>query len=423
MSLEITTLPCGLRIVTDRMAHMETASLGVWVGAGSRHETLHEQGLSHLLEHMAFKGTRRRSARAIAEEIEAAGGDLNAATGVEQTAYYAHVLAADTGLALDILSDILMHSTFDRDELEREKGVILQEIGAVEDTPDDLVFDLFNATAFPDQSIGRPILGTPTGVAAFNRDSIGRYLANHYQGTAMVVGASGAVEHQRIVDEAQARFEGLGSDAIAPIASSARYIGGDKRLRRRLEQAHIVVGWEGLPYKDPDHYALQVFANAVGGGMSSRLFQEVRERRGLAYSIYTFHWAYSDTGLFGFYAATGASDIPDLMPVAVDALSAATEDLTIDEIRRAKAQMKVSLLAALESPTARSEQIARQLLAFDRVLSRNEMIERVEALDVAAVKAAGRKALQSAPTVSSIGPIARVLTPDRIAARVRSGGH
>ena len=423
MSLEVTTLPSGLRVVTDRMAHMETASLGVWVGAGSRHEANHEQGLSHLLEHMAFKGTRRRSARAIAEEIEAAGGDLNAATGVEQTAYYAHVLAADTDLALDILADILTDSTFDRDELEREKGVILQEIGAVEDTPDDLVFDLFNAAAFPEQPIGRPILGTPEGVAAFDRDSIGTYLANHYQGRGMVVGAAGAVDHQRIVEDAAHRFARIGSDPVAPIALSARYVGGDKRLKRRLEQAHIVVGWEGVPYTDSNHYALQVFANAVGGGMSSRLFQEVRERRGLAYSIYTFHWAYADTGLFGFYAATGARDIPELMPVALDALTAATEDLSLDEVRRAKAQMKVSLLAALESPTARSEQIARQLLAFDRILSRDEMIARVEALDLGAIKAAGRQALRTTPTIAAIGPIGKVLTPDRVVARIGMGGH
>jgi predicted Zn-dependent peptidase len=423
MSVEITTLPSGLRVVTDQMAHLETASLGVWVGAGSRHERNHEQGLSHLLEHMAFKGTRRRSARAIAEEIEAAGGDLNAATGVEQTAYYAHVLAEDTGLALDILSDILTESTFDRDELEREKGVILQEIGAVEDTPDDLVFDLFNATAFPDQPIGRPILGTPEGVSAFDRDSIGTYLADHYRGGGMVVGASGAVEHARILDETAERFAKIGTRAQAPAAETASYVGGDKKLRRKLEQAHIVVGWEGMAYDHPDHYAIQIFSNAVGGGMSSRLFQEVRETRGLAYTIYTFHWGYADTGLFGFYAATGAGDVAELMPVAIDALAAATEDLTDAEIRRAKAQMKVSLLAALESPSARSEQIARQILAFDRVLTREEMIGKVEALDLDTIRAAGAKAMRSAPTVASIGPVAKVLTADRVAARIGSGGH
>jgi predicted Zn-dependent peptidase len=420
MSVEITTLPSGLRVVTDKMAHVETASLGVWVAAGSRHEAHDEHGLSHLLEHMAFKGTRRRSAHAIAEEIESAGGDLNAATGVEQTAYYAHVLAADTGLALDILSDILTDSTFDRDELEREKGVILQEIGAVEDTPDDLVFDLFNATAFPGQPLGRAILGTPEGVSGFDRDSIGNYLNSHYLGGTMVVGAAGAVEHESIVEDVAKRFVGIVSAPAQPALAQARYAGGERRLKRRLEQAHIVVGFEGCSYQSPDHYAFQVFANAVGGGMSSRLFQEVREKRGLAYSIYAFNWAYSDTGLLGFYAATGARDVADLMPVALDCLAAATQDLSEAEVRRAKAQMKVSLLAALESPGARSEQIARQLLAFGRVLSRQEMIAQVEALNLTNIRAAGAKALASPPAVASIGPVAKVMTPDRI--RDRLGG-
>ena len=404
------------------MVHVETASLGVWVAAGSRHEANDEQGLSHLLEHMAFKGTRRRSARAIAEEIESAGGDLNAATGVEQTAYYAHVLAADTGLAIDILADILTDSTFDREELEREKGVILQEIGAVEDTPDDLVFDLFNAAAYPEQPLGRAILGTPEGVSGFDRDRIGAYLSNHYRGGAMVVGAAGAVDHQRILDEASAKFGAVTKAVASPIALPAHYVGGERRLKRRLEQAHIVVGFEGLAYDAAHHYALQVFANAVGGGMSSRLFQEVREKRGLAYTIYSFNWAYCDTGLFGFYAATGARDVAELMPVALDCLAAATQDLSEAEIRRAKAQMKVSLLAALESPGSRSEQIARQLLAFDRVLTREEMIARVEALSLADIRAAGAKALASPATVASIGPVSKVMTPDRIAARLGSVG-
>ena len=254
-----------------------------------------------------------------------------------------------------------------------------------------------------------------------DRATIGGYLAHHYRGGGMIVGAAGAVQHARIVDEAAARFAKLQPHDTAPTAAvPARYIGGDRRLKRRLEQAHIVVGFEGLPYDHVDHYALQVFANAAGGGMSSRLFQEVRERRGLAYSIYTFHWAYADTGLFGFYAATSARDVAELVPVAVDALAEATQDLTDAEVRRAKAQMKVSLLAALESPTARAEQVARQLLAFGRVLSREEMIAKVERLSLDDIRAAGARALRSAPTVASIGPIGKVPTPDRIAARIQA---
>lgn len=419
MSVELAALPSGLRVVTDRMAHLETASLGVWVGAGSRHEGAHEHGLSHLLEHMAFKGTRRRSARAIAEEIEAAGGDLNAATSTEHTAYYAHVLAEDAPLALDILADILTESTFDATELEREKGVILQEIGAVDDTPDDLVFDIFNASAFPDQPIGRPILGTASQVAKFSRDAIGAYLDAHYLSGATVIGAAGAIEHDRICEQAEKHFGGLPAHASEAEGPAARYVGGEIRVKRRLEQAHVVIGFEGLPYGHDDFYAMQIFANAVGGGMSSRLFQEVREKRGLAYSIHAFHWGYSDVGQFGFYAATGRREVAELMPAALDCLGEAAQTLSESEMRRAKAQMKVSLLAALESPAARAEQIARQVMAFNRVLSREEMIARIDSLDLAQIRAAGRRALASPPTVAAIGPVAKVFGPDRIAERLR----
>jgi predicted Zn-dependent peptidase len=420
VSVRITTLSSGLRIVTDDIAHLETAAVGVWIGAGSRHEGANEHGLSHLLEHMAFKGTRRRSARDIAEEIEMAGGDLNAATSTEHTSYNAHILAADVPLALDILADILTDSTFDPEELEREKGVILQEIGAVEDTPDDLVFDLFNAAAFPDQAIGRPILGTAEQVSKFGRDAIGGFLESHYRAGATIIGAAGAVDHDRICADAERRFGGLSVQAAEAESPLARYRGGDIRLKRRLEQAHIVVGFEGLTYKSEDFYALQVFANAVGGGMSSRLFQEVRESRGLAYSIHAFHWGFSDTGLFGFYAATGAKDVAELMPVALGCLGDAAQSLTDAEARRAKAQMKVSLLAALESPAARCEQIARQVMAFGRVLSRAEIIARIDDLTIEQIRRAGARALSSAPTVAAIGPVAKVHTPDRVAARLRA---
>ncbi|HUB62988.1 MAG TPA: pitrilysin family protein [Methylocella sp.] len=419
MSVEITTLPSGLKIATQRMAHLETASLGVFVGAGSRHERTNEHGLSHLLEHMAFKGTRRRSAREIAEEIETAGGDLNAATSTEHTAYYAHVLGGDVPLALDILADILTESTFDSIELEREKGVILQEIGAVEDTPDDLVFELLNSTAFPNQSIGRPILGTREQVSGFGRDAISTYLAAHYRAGATVIAAAGAVDHASICNEAERRFGRLSSQDIETKTVPARYQGGDTRMKRRLEQAHLTIGFEGTSYAHEDFYAMQIFASAAGGGMSSRLFQEVREARGLAYSIHAFHWGYSDTGVFGFYAATSARDVSALLPVALDCLGQAALNLSGAEVRRAKAQMKVSLLAALESPAARCEQIARQLIAFNRVLTRDEVITAIDRLDVAQIRAAGARALRSAPTVAAIGPVARAFTPERVAARLR----
>lgn len=417
MSVEITTLPSGLRIVTDRIDSLETASLGVWVGAGSRHEHVDEHGLSHLLEHMAFKGTRRRSARDIAEEIESAGGDLNAATSTEQTAYYAHVLGADAGIALDILADILTESTFDTQELEREKSVILQEIGAVEDTPDDLVFDLFNAAAFPGQAIGWPILGTPERVKAFDRGMISAYLKDHYRSGVTVIGAAGAIHHADIVAAAERRFASLSVASAEPLPP-ARYVGGQTLLKRRLEQAHVIVGFEGVSYADSTHYALHVFANAVGGGMSSRLFQEIREKRGLVYAINSFHWGYSDSGLFGFYAATGRRQVEEVMPVALDCLAAATQDLSEAEVQRAKAQIKVSMLTALESPAARAEQIARQILAFGRVLGREEIIAKIDGLTLEEVRSAGCAALRSRPTVAAIGPVSKVYSPDRVAERI-----
>ncbi len=418
MSVEITTLPSGLRIVTHAMREIETVSLGVWLGAGARNETEQEHGISHLLEHMAFKGTRKRNARAIAEEIESAGGDLNAATSVEYTSYQARLLAQDSGLALDILSDILTDSAFDPAELEREKGVIAQEIGEAHDTPDDLVFDLFNDAAYPDQPIGRPILGTPERVASFDAPALRAYLGQHYGAPNAVVAASGALEHQRIVDETAARFEGL--PRLASAHAPAKYKGGDLRRKRKLEQTHVVIGFESASYNDPATYAAHVFANAVGGGMSSRLFQEVREQRGLAYSIYSFHWGYADTGLFGFYAAASHRDVPELIKVSLDCVAGAAQNLTPDEMQRAKAQAKVSLLTALESPAARADQIARQMLAFGRLVTRAEMIERIDALTLQEVRDAGLAALRTAPTVAVVGDAAKAPTPDRVAQRLAS---
>ena len=417
MSATLTTLPSGLRIVTDVMPQVETASLGVFVAAGSRHETAAEHGMSHFLEHMAFKGTKRRNAREIAEEIESAGGDLNAATSVEQTAYYARVLAEDAGLALDILADILTQSLFDPEEVEREKGVIIQEIGSVDDTPDDLVFDLFNAAAFPDQPIGRAILGTVEGVAGFDRAGIQGYLNHHYRAGAVVIAAAGAVEHDAIVSSAAARFSSLPAHEPKPV-SPASYKGGVSLVKRKLEQAHLVIGFEGVSFHDEANFAAHLFANAVGGGMSSRLFQEVREKRGLAYSIYSFNWGYADTGLFGFYAACGARDLAELVPVSLDCIGQAVSDLSLAELARAKAQMKVSQLVGHESSSARAEQVARQILAFGRELTRDEVIGKIDALTLDEVRDAGRALLRSAPTIAAIGPIAKMPGPDKIAARL-----
>jgi predicted Zn-dependent peptidase len=389
MSVEVTTLKSGINVVTDTMPHLETASLGVWVASGSRDERPNEHGISHLLEHMAFKGTRRRSARQIAEEIEAVGGDLNAATSAETTAYYARVLKADVPLALDVLADILSDPTFNREELTREQSVIVQEIGAVADTPDDLIFEHLNAIAFPDQPLGRSILGTAKTVRSFQDGTLRDYLGRHYRAPDIVVAAAGAVDHGAVVAEVEKRFSSFAGPA-SPLPEPAKFGGGSHVEKRELEQVHIAMALPGVAVTDDALYSLQVFTNILGGGMSSRLFQEARERRGLCYSIYSFHMPYSDTGMFGLYAGTDAADAAELMRVIVGETLGAADSITEPEIARSKAQMKAGLLMALESSGARIEQLARQMITRGRPIPVDELVEKVDAVTIESARAAGR---------------------------------
>ncbi len=415
--VRITQLANGFTVATETMQQVATATLGVWVGAGSRHELPHEHGLSHLIEHMAFKGTARRSARQIAEAIETVGGDINAATSTEFTAYTARVLGENVDLALDVLGDILMSSAFDPGELAREKGVILQECAAVEDTPDDLVGDVFMETAFAGQAIGRPILGTPATIASFTPEAIRAFMAREYAPERMVLAAAGVVEHEPIVAAAEAAFGGLPPAPAGEIAVG-RYVGGERRLPRKLEQANILIGLPGCSFKDPRHYATHMFAQVLGGGLTSRLWQEVRETRGLAYGIDAFLWPFSDCGLFGIGAGTAAADLPDLVEVSLTAARQAVRDIEEVEVARAGAQLKMALLAALETPGGRIERNARQLLAFGRVIPSEEVVARIDAVTTDEVRRAGADLLSGAPTLAAIGPIARLPPLSRIAAQL-----
>jgi len=404
MSVQVTRLPSGLSVVTDQMAHLETASLGVWIGSGSRNENPDEHGISHLLEHMAFKGTKRRTARQIAEAIEAVGGDLNAATSVESTGYFARVLKADVPLALDVLSDILSEPAFDAEELRREQNVIVQEIGATEDAPDDLIFDRLQETAFPMQPVGRSILGTPDTVRSFDATRLQAYLSRNYRAPGMVLAAAGAVEHDAVVAEAERRFAAFTGPA-APAPERAHFRGGTRVETRDLEQVHIAMALEGLPVRDEQLYSLQVFTSVLGGGMSSRLFQEVREIRGLCYAIHAFHMPYTDTGLFALYAGTDESDAPELMRAVIDQIGNATETLNDTEVRRAKAQMKAGLLMALESSEARVGQLARQMLAYGRPIPVDEIVAKVDAVTVKSARDAGQTLIGRAkPAIAALGP-------------------
>lgn len=406
-----------MRIVSTHMPHVETAAIGVWVDAGARHETEQMHGISHLLEHMAFKGTNARDARQIAEEIEAVGGHLNAYTSREQTAYFVRILKDDIPLAVDLLADILQNSIFDNNELEREKDVIFQEIGQALDTPDDLVFDRLQAAAFPDQPVGRPILGTLDSVASFTPDILRSHIAHYYPAPAMVLAAAGAIDHDRLVALAEERFSKLRNAPSADM-SPADYRGGDSREQKELEQAHLVLAFEGIPYGDPDFYAGQVFTTVLGGGMSSRLFQEIREKRGLCYSIYAFSGSYTDTGLLGIYAGTGADSIGELIPVIADEMGALAGDAGAEETARGRTQLKAGLMMSLESPSACCEQLARQLMIYGRIIPTQELIAQVDAVDEKAVRRFAERVLtKGKPTVSALGPIARLESGAQVEAR------
>ena len=416
MSVRVTELGNGMRVATDTMDTVETVSLGTWVETGSRDEAVDVCGISHLLEHMVFKGPERRNAREIAEEIEAVGGQLNAYTSRENTAYYAKVLKEDINLAVDLVSDIFMHATMDPAELEREKSVICQEIHQAHDTPDDVVFDLFQEVAYPDQAIGRPVLGTEDVINGFTRDDVQTYRQQGYTAPATVFCAAGRVDHTQLVDLVGEAFEALPSTPRVK-RNQAHYHGGDSRIERDLEQVHIVLGLDGVGYKDDDFYAASVLSTVFGGGMSSRLFQEVREERGLAYSIYSFLSCYEDSGIFGIYAGTGSEHLGDLIPLLAEEAAKVSTTLGAEETQRARAQLKASILMARESTSARAEQLARHIMLFDRPLSVDEIVNNIDAVDDNAVRSVADRLFKGTPTVSAIGPISGLETHDTLVQR------
>jgi len=380
MTIESTTLDNGLTVVSHTMPHLKTVSAGVWVASGSRHERDAEHGISHLLEHMAFKGTARRSACEIAEEIEQVGGDLNAATSLELTAYYVRVLEGDDALAMDILSDILTNPALEAEELEREKEVVLQEIASFDDVPDEIAYDLVQDAAFTGQSVGRPVIGTPDSVSGFSSSDLTSILQRQYVPSRMVVSAAGAIRHDDLVRHARDKF-GVLPGGAGDDGAPARFVGGARGSGRRFGQSHLLFGFESPSYRDPRFYACQVFSGILGGGMSSRLFQEAREKRGLCYSIYSSAWGLTDGGMFNIHAATSAEQLNELRTVMINELNrAANTRADTRELERAKAGLKAGLLMSLESSSSRAEQMARQIIGFGRLFDANELIDKVEAV-------------------------------------------
>ena len=415
--VRITILNNGLRILSENMPRLRSTAVGVWVEAGARYEDEATNGVAHMLEHMAFKGTKRRSAFDIAAEIEAVGGHLNAYTSREQTAYFARVLEDDLALAVDILADILQHPTFAPEELERERMVVLQEIGQTEDTPDDLVFDHLQAVAYPDQAMGRSILGTVEKVTNMSGETLSRFMAAHYSAPNMLLSAAGAVDHEALVALAREKFANLAEHREQSFAP-AQFAGGERREDRALEQVHLAVALPGITYDDPDFYACQVMSTVLGGGMSSRLFQEVREKRGLCYSVFSFSSSFADGGMFGIYAATGAEEVDELAHVVASEFRRLADAVTAEEVDRARAQLKAGLMMSMEAPSARAEQLARQMMIYGRPLGADEIIAKVDAVDGGDVCAiAGRLLNAGAPALAAVGPIGGLADYPEIAAK------
>ncbi len=404
MTLRLATLPNGFRIVTETMPGFKSASIGVWVGAGGRHERAEQNGIAHFLEHMAFKGTKKRSALQIAEAVEDVGGYINAYTSREMTAYYARVLSADVELALDVISDIVLNPVFDKKEIETERHVILQEIGQALDTPDDIIFDWLQEVSYPDQPFGRTILGPEERVSHFTRKDLLKFVGEHYGPDQMILSAAGGIDHEAIVAQATEIFGALkpvGTSLLAP----ASFEGGERREEKALEQVHFALSFEAPGYRAPDVYTAQVYATAMGGGMSSRLFQKIREERGLCYSIFAQSGAYEDTGQVTVYAGTSAEEIGDLAALTVQELKRAADDMSEAEVARARAQLKAGLLMGLESPSSRAERNARLLAIYNRVPDVDEAVARIDAVTTPDVRSYAGQMVGAKSALAVYGPI------------------
>ena len=414
MSVELSTLSNGLTVASLTMAGAHSVNVGIWIKAGGRDEMASEHGIAHMLEHMAFKGTKRRSAQDIAVEVESVGGYMNAHTAREETAYYIRILPEHMPLAVDVLFDILNHSTMPDEEIERERGVILQEIGQSLDTPDDVVFENFSAVSYQGHKLGDSILGTAESVKGFSRHDLEGFMARYYGGEQMLLVASGAVDHDALVAEAERHIPDVRT-ALSPVRNKPVWTGGRCIETRQLEQSHVIAGFAAPAATDNDRYALMLLSNLYGGGMASRLFQQVREQRGLCYSIFSFAQMFSDAGVFGIYAGTAAEDVNEMLTVSSAALQEMKHNMSDEEIARGKSQMRASILMGQESVSGTTEAIARQLLLFGKVRSAQEVAESVSQLtkdDV--VRIIGRLTDNMDPAISVIGPSDKVMSNEAL---------
>lgn len=405
-----TTLPNGLRVITEAIPHVRSASVGVWVGAGSSHETPANMGVSHFIEHLLFKGTADRTARQIAQAIDGRGGNLNAFTSKEHTCYYAKVLDEHLGVAMDVLADMLQNSLFDPGEMGKEKGVIIEEIKMYEDVPDDVVHDLFCTAMWRDHYLGRPIVGTAESVRSMSREDILSYFDERYIADNIVIAVAGNVTHDQVVEEVERKFRALrpGRGALTWPAGPAPVVGPRAIVRtKETEQAHLVLGMSGLPQDHDEIYALHLINTVLGGSTSSRLFQEIREERGLAYSVYSYQSSFRETGNFAVYAGVSPSVVTEVLDLVDKELRRVGEEsITADELREAKEQLKGQIMLGLESTSGRMSRLGRGELMMGRVLSPDEVINRIDRVTPDMVHGLARKLfLEESRVLSVVGPV------------------
>ncbi len=385
MSARLTTLANGMRVATDRMDGFRSAAVAVHVQVGGRHESAVQNGVAHFLEHMAFKGTKTRSALEISRTIEHVGGYLNACTGKEFTSYYAGGLGQDVPLAIELISDIILESELRPEDIELERGVILNEIGEYEDSPSDALFDALQRTAYPDQPFGWPIIGTADRVAAFNRTDIRGFVDEHYRAGRMILAAAGDVDHRQVTELAEQHFGRAAIGGRTPPEPS-RFSAGQIRIERDIEQAHLALAFEAPPLLDPREPAARILAITLGGGSSSRLFAEARERRGLCYSIGASMAPSSDTGTLIIYASTGRDELAGLAEICVDELRKSTETLTAGEVEKARNQIRVGMVTANENAMNRIERMGGMVATLGRIESIDETIGRYDSVTLAEVQ-------------------------------------
>ena len=419
MTLRKDLLPNGIRIVTESMPHVRSIAVGIWVETGSRVEPESRGGVSHLIEHLLFKGTATRSAEAIASAIDSVGGQMDAFTAKEHTCFYVSVLDDHLALAVDLLTDILMHPLFAAADIEKEKAVVLQEIKMVEDTADDLVHDLFAERIWAGHPLGRPILGRWDVVRDLERDVILRHFEDEYTPARIVVAAAGHLDHDRVVDLFASRFNGFRREAVNRESEPPTMHVGVHVVPKPLEQVHLVAGFPGIPEAAPERYALYLLNDVIGGSMSSRLFQEVRERQALAYSVHSGAQSYRDTGLFYIYAGTDAGNFTKVVKALMKELRSLKKDgVKAEEMRRAKDHLKGSLMLSLESTSSRMNRVAKQELRFGSFFSLDEMLAAIDGVRPEEVESLTSRLLDEQQlALLSLGPIDRRSLPRELVSR------